>query len=76
MAAAKKKGASVPRVEMYDAEQAAQYIGVHPRTIIREINRGKLTGYKIGKGFKVKRADLDKYLEARRVKPAAASHEQ
>jgi excisionase family DNA binding protein len=68
MVAAKKKGASVPVVEMYDVEQAAQYLGVHSRTIIREINRGNLEAYKIGKGFKVKRAELDRYLETHKVK--------
>jgi excisionase family DNA binding protein len=72
MAVAKKKTASVPVVEMYNVEQAAQYLGVHPRTIIREINRGRIEAYKIGKGFKVKRAELDKYLEMHKVKPEVA----
>lgn len=72
MAATKKKAPSVPMVELYDVDQSAQYLGVHRRTIIREINRGVLEAYMIGKGFKVKRSELDRYLETHKVKPEAA----
>jgi excisionase family DNA binding protein len=66
MTVGKKKMISVP-IEMYDLEQAARYLGVHPRTVNREINRGNLEGYAIGRGFRVKRAELDRYLEQRRI---------
>ena len=76
MADGSKKMPSVP-IEMYDLEQAARYLGVHPRTVNREINRGHLEGYAIGRGFKVKRTDLDRYVEQRKIgrKGAPGSHE-
>jgi excisionase family DNA binding protein len=67
MAQIKKKVASLPLLEMYAVAQAAHYLGVHSRTILREIHRGNLEAYTIGKGYKVKRAELDRYLEQRRV---------
>jgi excisionase family DNA binding protein len=66
MMAEKKKMISVP-IEMYDLEQAARYLGVHPRTVNREINRGNLEGYAIGRGFRVKRSELDRYVEQRKI---------
>ena len=52
-----------------DANGIAEWLGVNVTTIYREIERGKLVAYKIGKAFKVKPEDLDAYLESKKVKP-------
>jgi excisionase family DNA binding protein len=51
--------------------EAADYLGVHTRTIRRYIAEGRLTGYRVGPRLvKVKRVDLEKIM---RVIPTAGS---
>lgn len=45
-----------------------------PRTVHGLINTGRLTGYWIGRVIRVRRADLDRYLESVRIAPGALSH--
>jgi excisionase family DNA binding protein len=54
--------------------QVARELGVVTRTVHGLINSGQLTGYWIGRVIRVRRADLDCYLESVRITPAALNH--
>jgi excisionase family DNA binding protein len=53
---------------------AAAYLGVVPRTLYRMIDEDKIPAYKMGRVIRLKRADLDAYLEANRVRPGELHH--
>src|SRR5690606_39251872 len=40
-------------------QQAAQQLRLHPKTVLRYIKDGKLRATRIGKGYRIARADLD-----------------
>jgi excisionase family DNA binding protein len=48
---------------------AAAYLGITNRTLYRFIDDGDIPAYKLGRVIRVKRADLDAFLEASRVQP-------
>jgi excisionase family DNA binding protein len=54
--------------------QVARELGVVPRTVHGLINTGQLTGYWIGRVIRVRRVDLDGYLESVRIAPGALDH--
>jgi excisionase family DNA binding protein len=45
--------------EMYSAEQVADRLGLHVRTVRGYIRTGRLKAVRIGKQYRVARADLD-----------------
>lgn len=47
-------------------EQVAKRLQVSKMTIYRYIKTGKMTVYKIGKEYRVKESDLEKFLEGTR----------
>jgi excisionase family DNA binding protein len=53
---------------------AARYIGVYQRTIYKLIDRGEIPAFKIGRVFRIRRADLDDFLERSRVRPGDLAH--
>lgn len=54
--------------------EAAERLGVVPRTLYRMIDEGAIPAYKMGRVIRLKEADLDAYLEAHRVAPGSLSH--
>lgn len=42
--------------------EAAEYLGVCRETVRRELERGKLRGFKAGKHWRVEREELDRYM--------------
>jgi len=53
---------------------AARYLGITPRTLYRLIDQGHVPAYALGRVYRVRRADLDTYLEAARVQPGTLGH--
>lgn len=45
-----------------DVNAAAERVGLHRRTILREINRSNLPAMSIGRHFFVQAVDLDKWI--------------
>ncbi|MEU9508913.1 helix-turn-helix domain-containing protein [Micromonospora sp. NPDC048170] len=45
--------------EMYSAEQVAEQLGLHVRTVRGYIRSGRLRAVRIGKQYRIARADLD-----------------
>lgn len=55
--------------EVYTVERAADRLGLHPKTVRRFIQEGRLKATRIGKAYRILRADLDALVGA----PAAPS---
>lgn len=54
--------------EFYTAKDLADKLGVNIMTIYRYINAGKLNAYKIGKEFRIDKAEFDAFLKRSRTK--------
>ena len=54
--------------------QAAEYLGISVRTLYRLIDQGRIPAYAIGRVYRVKRDDLDAFLESARVEPGTLGH--
>ncbi len=48
--------------ELLTCEEAAAYLRVHPRTVGRLLKEGRLPGVKVGRQWRLRRADLDAHL--------------
>ncbi|EFH88951.1 helix-turn-helix domain-containing protein [Ktedonobacter racemifer] len=55
--------------EMVSTTQAGKMLGVTSKTIIRMIESGQIPGYRVNFVWRLKRSDIEAYLEAHRYKP-------
>jgi excisionase family DNA binding protein len=53
---------------------AAAYLGITPRTLYRFINDGRVPAYKMGRVLRLRRSDLDMFIESTRVTPGSLEH--
>ncbi len=44
-------------------QQAAEQLGVHPRTLMRIMERDEIRGFQIGNRWKFMQSELDAYLQ-------------
>ncbi len=51
--------------ELLTPEEVADYLRVNPHTAYRLLRSGRLPGAKIGHQWRVRKADLDAYLDRR-----------
>ena len=58
-----------PPTEWFNTDNAAAELGIGRVTLYRLINCGQLPAFKIGRVFRVRRADIDAYLESVRIQP-------
>lgn len=63
---------SVP--EWLSVENTGRALGVGTQLVYRLINRGELVAYRIGRVYRVRRTDIDDYLESVRVQPGDLEH--
>lgn len=54
--------------------EAAEYLGVVVRTVYGLINTEEIPAYKLGRVIRLKREDVDAWLESRRVRPGDLDH--
>jgi putative molybdopterin biosynthesis protein len=55
-------------------KDAAEALGITLRTLYALINDGQLPAYKIGRVLRVRRVDIEAYLEGAKVQPGALDH--
>ena len=55
-------------------QEAARRLGITPRTLYRFVDEGALPAYKMGRVFRLKRSDVDEFMEASRVVPGSLEH--
>jgi excisionase family DNA binding protein len=53
--------------EFYSTLQIAKLLGIRTITVRRWIVKGVLPAYSLGKEYRIKKSDFDKFLEKRRV---------
>ncbi len=57
------------------ADQAAEDLGLHPKTLLRYIRENRLRATKVGKSWRIARSDLDSFagIAAGRAEPVAGA---
>lgn len=55
-------------------QEAARRIGVTARTLYRFIDEGSLPAYKMGRVLRLKRSEVDAFIEGTRVQPGSLEH--
>jgi len=56
-----------PPAAMLSPRTAAELLGVTPRTVINLLTRGSLPGTRVGSSWRIRRVDVEAYLEANRA---------
>ena len=54
--------------------EAMEFLGIQLRTLYRIIDEGQLSAYKFGRVIRIKREDVDAFLERVRIKPGELRH--
>ena len=49
--------------------EVADYLGVQPRTLYRFIDEGRLPAYRFGRVIRVKRHDVELFIQSCRIEP-------
>src|SRR3989304_3070088 len=58
-----------PPSELMTVEQVAAYLQLNKLTVYKFIRSGELQALRLGRSFRVRRADVDEFLEAHKVAP-------
>lgn len=61
-------------VDWLSTADAAQSLGITPRTLYRFINQGDLPAYRFGRVIRVKRVDVEAFIERSRIEPGTLDH--
>ncbi len=61
-------------VDWLSTADAAKALGITPRTLYRFINQGDLAGGRFGRVIRVKRVDVEAFIEASRIEPGTLDH--
>ena len=61
-------------VEWLSTADAAKALGITPRTLYRFIDQGELAAYRFGRVIRIKRADVDAFIESARIEPGSLEH--
>jgi excisionase family DNA binding protein len=61
-------------IEWMSSGDAADYLGIGTRTLYKFIDEDKLTGYKFGRVIRLKRSDVDAFIESCRIEPGTLEH--
>lgn len=55
-------------------KEAAERLGITPRTLYKLADEGQLPMYKLGRVFRLRESDVEAFLESNRVQPGTLSH--
>jgi len=55
-------------------QEAARHLGITTRTLYRFVDEGDLPAYRIGRVFRLKRSDVDAFIERSRIEPGTLEH--
>ncbi len=62
---------SSARVELMTVEQVADYLQLNKLTVYKYIREGRLSAARLGKAYRIRRADVDGFLDRQMARPAA-----
>ena len=51
----------------YTVEQVAELLQVHWQTVLNYIKNGKLKALRLGKGYRITKDDLDKFIKSNKT---------
>lgn len=60
-------------IEWMSSGEAAEYLGVQSRTLYRFIDEGRLAAYRFGRVIRLKRVDVDSFVQSCRIEPGTLS---
>lgn len=61
-------------IEWLGTKEAARHLGITPRTLYRLVDEGQLPAYQFGRVYRLKKADVDAFIDASRVQPGTLGH--
>lgn len=61
-------------VDWLSTKDAAAALGITARTLYRFINQGDLPAYRFGRVIRVKRVDVDAFIDQSRIAPGTLDH--
>lgn len=61
-------------IEWMSSQEAARRLGITTRTLYRFVDEGELPAYKMGRVFRLKRSDVDEFIERSRIQPGTLEH--
>lgn len=62
---------STADIDWLNTNQAAELLGLTPRTLYRLIDAGDLTAYRFGRVIRLKHTDIDNFIESCRIVPGS-----
>jgi excisionase family DNA binding protein len=60
-------------IEWMSTAEVAEYLGVQSRTLYRFIDEGRLAAYRFGRVIRLKRLDVDSFVQSCRIEPGTLS---
>ncbi len=54
--------------------ELAEYLGVGLRTVYKFLDQGLIPAYRLGRVIRMKREDVDAFLEGNRIEPGSLRH--
>lgn len=61
-------------IDWLSTADAAKSLGITPRTLYRFIDQGELAAYRFGRVIRVKRTDVEAFIEKSRIEPGTLEH--
>lgn len=61
-------------IQWLSTAEAANRLGITPRTLYRFIDEGQLVAYRFGRVIRLKTTDVDLFIEACRIEPGTLEH--
>jgi excisionase family DNA binding protein len=65
---------SLDEVQWMSTAEAAKRLGITPRTLYRFIDEGQLPAYRFGRVIRLKKAEVDSFIESCRIEPGTLEH--
>jgi excisionase family DNA binding protein len=62
------------QIQWMSSGEAADFLGITPRTLMKFINNGQLPGYRFGRVIRLKAADVEAFIETLRIQPGDLDH--
>lgn len=66
--------AGADSIQWLSTAEAAQRLGITPRTLYRFIDEGQLAAYRFGRVIRLKTTDVDAFIESCRIEPGTLEH--
>ncbi len=67
-------GVSPDDIVWLSTQEASKRLGVTSRTLYRFVDEGSLPAYKMGRVFRLKRSDVDEFIDRSRIQPGTLEH--